>query len=126
MVAKGGEGPEEEAKSSAIYDSDEVEDSEDQAARIERQRMFADLKTRAPEEIKTHACQTAAVEVSEAPRGRKDFCRALLPSLSLPLESGSPFRGPSVVARQAELQCSSSSLHRVLCVPLQLRVEPFN
>jgi len=69
-MGRGGDGGDGGAQDEtrSMCDSDDSDDShggEDEAARLERQKMFAELKTRSPEEIKTHACQTAAVEVRQ-------------------------------------------------------------
>ena len=53
--------PEENVMNDGGYCSSD-DNGEAEAARIEQQKLFADLKTRSPEEIKEHAVQTAKEE----------------------------------------------------------------
>jgi len=55
--------PEENVMHDGGYCSSD-DNGEAEAARIEQTKLFADLKTRSPEEIKEHAVQTAKEEVT--------------------------------------------------------------
>ena len=113
-MGKGGDDPSQDEPQTSKYDSDdddEIDEGEDQAARQERQRTFAELKTKSPEEVKTHACQAAAFEVRDA-EARADcwlapHCAHL--SRRLPSWAARACR-PSV-----ELPCSSRARNFVPC-----------